>query len=64
MLEILFHFESWAHSYETFSMLNSAEHEILYAHNYEHIKKVSIFWAQIGIDRKLFSLLINVKMHL
>ena len=29
--------------YKTFSMLNSAEHEILHAHKFENIKKLSLF---------------------
>ena len=42
-------------------MLNSAEHEILNAHEYKKIKKISIF---SGSDkpRMLFFLLSNVKM--
>ena len=42
-------------------MLNSSEHEILNAHKYKNIKKVSFF---LGSDkpRMLFFLLINVKM--
>ena len=34
---------SWPRGYKTFSMLNSAEHEILNAHKYKNIKKFSIF---------------------
>ena len=35
---------------KTFSMLNSAEHEILNAHKYKNIKKFSIFQAQINLE--------------
>ena len=37
------------HDYKTFSMLNSAEHEILNAHKYINIKKFSFFQAQISL---------------
>ena len=40
---------SWPRGYKTFRTLDSAEHEILNAHNYETIKKFSIFPAQISI---------------
>ena len=46
---------------KTFSMLNSAGHEILHAHKHENIKKFSFFQAQ-NKPRMLFSMLINVKM--
>ena len=36
--------------YKTFFMLNSLEHEILNAHKYENINKVSIFQAQISLE--------------
>ena len=35
----------WLSGYKTFSMLNSAMHEILNANKYENIKKFSIFQA-------------------
>ena len=35
--------------YKTF-MLNSAEHEILNAHKYKNIKKLSIFQAHISLE--------------
>ena len=44
-----------------FSMLNSAEHEILNAHKYINIKHFSIFSGSYK-PRMLFSPLINVKM--
>ena len=37
------HNSIWARGYKTFFMLNSAEHEILNACQYENIKKFSIF---------------------
>ena len=40
----------WAQGYNTFFILNSAEHEILSAHKYKNIKKLSIFQAQIGLE--------------
>ena len=48
-------------SYKTFSMLNSAEHEILNAHKYKKISRNSTF---LGLDkpRMLFFLLKKVKM--
>ena len=36
--------------YKTFSMLNSAEHEILNAHKYKNIKKFSFFQVQISLE--------------
>ena len=51
----------WPRGYKTFFMLNSIEHEILNAHEYENIKKFSIFQAQISLECYFF-LLINVKM--
>ena len=42
-------------------MLNSAEHEILNAHNYKNIKKLRTFHAQISLEM-LFFLLIKVEM--
>ena len=36
--------------FETFFMLNSAEHEILNAHKYKNIKKLSIIQAQISLE--------------
>ena len=44
-----------------FSMLNSAQHEILNAHKYENIKKFS-FFSRSDKSRMLFFMLINVKM--
>ena len=41
---------SWARGYQTFSMLNSAEHEILNAHKYKNIKKFCIFHAHISLQ--------------
>ena len=51
----------WPRGYKTFSMLNSAEHEILNVRKYKNIKKFCLFW---GADkpRMLFFQLINVKM--
>ena len=40
----------WPRGYKTFFMLNSPEHEILNAHKYENINKVSIFQAQISLE--------------
>ena len=34
--------------YKTFFMLNSVEHEILNAHKYKNIKKLSFFQTQIS----------------
>ena len=34
---------AWTQGYKTFFMLNSAEHEILNAHKYKNINKLSIF---------------------
>ena len=42
--------------YKTFFMLNSAEHEILNAFEYENIKKFSIFQAQITLNASFFLL--------
>ena len=42
-------------------MLNTAEHEILNAHNYKNIKKFG-FYAGSDKQRMLFFLLIIVKM--
>ena len=50
--------QSWARGYKT---VFHAEHEILNAHKYENIKKLSIFQAQISLKCYSF-LLINVKM--
>ena len=50
-----------ARGYETFFMLNSAEHEISNTHKYENIKKFS-FFSSSGKPRMLFFPLINVKM--
>ena len=47
--------------YRKIVMLNSAEHEILNAHQYQHIKKLSIFQIQIGLGC-YFVRLINVEM--
>ena len=41
-------------------MLNSAEHEILTAHKYKHIKTLN-FFSGSGKPKMLFFLLINVK---
>ena len=50
-----------ARGYKTFFMLNSAEHEMLKAHKYKNIEKLSIF---SGSDKpgKLFFLLIKFEM--
>ena len=40
--------QTWAQGYKTFFMLNSAGHEILNAHKYKNMKKLSIFQAQIS----------------
>ena len=39
----------WPRGYKTFSMLNSAEHEILNAHKYKNISNFSLFEAQINL---------------
>ena len=51
----------WPLGNTTFSMLNSAEHEILNAHNYKKYQEIQLF---VGEDkpRKLFFPLINVEM--
>ena len=36
--------------YKKVFMLNSAEHEILYAHKYKNINKFSFFQAQISLE--------------
>ena len=41
----------WPRGYKTFFMLNSAQHVILNAHKYKSIEKVSIFQAQISLER-------------
>ena len=41
--------QSWPRGYKTFSMLNSAEHEILNAHRYGNVKKTA-FQAQISLE--------------
>ena len=43
LLLALKHEVTGARGYKTFFMLNSAEHEILNAHKYNNIKKLSIF---------------------
>ena len=40
----------WVRGYKTFSMLNSAEHELSNANTYQNIKKFSIFQAQIRLE--------------
>ena len=42
--------QSRSRDYKTFFMLNSFEHEILNAHKCKHIKKFSIFQAQISLE--------------
>ena len=42
-------------------MLNSAEHEISYAHRFKTTKKFSIFQAHVSLERYIF-LLTNVKI--
>ena len=49
-----------ARGYKTFSLLNSAEHEILKALKYNNVKKFSIFHSDK--PRMLFFLLMNVKV--
>ena len=39
-----------ARSYKTFFMLTSPQHEIVNAHNYKNIKKLSFFQAQISLE--------------
>ena len=46
--------------YKIFSMLNSLEHDILNAHKYKNIKKLSVFQAQISLE--CYFMLITVKM--
>ena len=41
---------AWPRGYKTFSMLNSAEHEIINAHKFKSIKKISIFQAHISLE--------------
>ena len=36
--------------YKTFSMLDSAKHEVLNAHKYKNIKKLSFFQVQISLE--------------
>ena len=36
--------------YKTFFVLNSVEHEILYAHKYKNIKKFGLFKAQLSLE--------------
>ena len=48
--------------YKTFSMLNSAEHEILNAHKFKNMKKFGFFFFGSNKPRMLFFPLINVKM--
>ena len=43
-------YQSRARGYKTYFMLNSADHEILNAHKYKNIKKLSIFQAQISLE--------------
>ena len=40
----------WPRGYKMFSMLNSAEHEILNAHKYKNINKFRIFQAPISLE--------------
>ena len=47
--------------YKTFSMLNSAEHEILNTSKYINIRKFS-FFSGSDKPRMVFFLIINVKM--
>ena len=55
-------FRIWHRGYKTFSMLNTAEHEILNAQKYKNIMKLGFF---LGSDkpRMLFFPLINVKIR-
>ena len=43
-------FKTRPRGYKTFSMLNSAEHEILNVRKYKNIKKFSFFRAQISLE--------------
>ena len=43
-----------ARGYKTFSMLNSAKHEILNGQKYKNIEKFGIFQAQISLECYLF----------
>ena len=52
---------NWARGYKAFSMLNSAEYEILNAHKYK-ISRNSAFFSGSDKRRMLFFPLINVKM--
>ena len=40
--------KTWPQGYKSFFMLNSVEHEILNAHKYKNIKKLSFFQTQIS----------------
>ena len=40
--------ENWARGYKTIFKLNSVEHEILNAHKYKNIKKLSFVQTQIS----------------
>ena len=40
----------WPRGYKTFFVLNSVEHEILYAHKYKNIKKFGLFKAQLSLE--------------
>ena len=50
-----------AQGYKTFTMFNSTEHEISIAYKFKCIKKL-FFFSGSDKPRKLFFLLINVKM--
>ena len=51
----------WLRGYKTFSMLSSAEHEILNAQKYKKFQEIQHF-SGLNKPRMLFFLLINVKM--
>ena len=53
-------FKTKPQGYKTFSMPNSAEHEILNARKYTHIKKFSFFQAHISLEC-YFSCLLMLK---
>ena len=60
MSMLYFRVLNWTRGNKTFSMLNSVEHEILYARKYKNIKKFGLCKAQI--DLECFFRLINVKI--
>ena len=48
--------KNWPQGYKTFFMLSSTKHEILNAHKYKNIKKLSFFISDTDKPRLLFLL--------